>query len=105
MNVSSLLDTVLAREQRVRELDAERDDEFQTWVKRLNAESMTLLKQISEFDLTDSDDREAFYDLVEKSEARFTDLRNRDEIAEVPTNVTIGSIGYSIGLMKPLRGV
>jgi len=89
MNVSSLLDTVLAREQRVRELDAERDDEFQTWVKRLNAESMTLLKQISEFDLTDSDDREAFYDLVEKSEARFTDLRNRDEIAEVPTNVTI----------------
>jgi len=50
---------------------------------------MTLLKQISEFDLTDSDDREAFYDLVEKSEARFTDLRNRDEIAEVPTNVTI----------------
>jgi len=62
---------------------------FQTWVKRLNAESMTLLKQISEFDLTDSDDREAFYDLVEKSEARFTDLRNRDEIAEVPTNVTI----------------
>jgi len=89
MSVSSLLDTVLAREQREMELDAERDADFQTWVKRLNAESVTLLKQISEFDFTESHDREMFYDLVEESEMRFNNLRNRNEIAEVPASVTI----------------
>jgi len=71
------------------ELDAERDADFQTWVKRLNAESVTLLKQISEFDFTESHDREMFYDLVEESEMRFNNLRNRNEIAEVPASVTI----------------
>lgn len=58
-------------------------------VKRLNAESVTLLKQISEFDFTESHDREMFYDLVEESEMRFNNLRNRNEIAEVPASVTI----------------
>jgi len=49
---------------------------------------VTLLKQISEFDFTESHDREMFYDLVEESEMRFNNLRNR-MIAEVPASVTI----------------
>lgn len=89
MSASSLLDTVLARTKRSEELDAERDDEFQTWVRRLNAESMMLLKQIDQFDYTDSADREAFYALVDKSASRFESLRNRDEIGEVPVSVTV----------------
>ena len=89
MSVSSLLETVLAREQRSEELEAERDDKFQTWVKRLNTESKVFLTRINELDLSEREDRQAFYGLVAKMKPRFDQLRERDEIGEVPTAVVI----------------
>jgi hypothetical protein len=89
MSVSSLLDTVLASQQRVQETEVERDDAFLTWVRRLNTESKVLLKRTQEFDFSESEDREAFYELVEKMYGRFRELREQDEIGEVPIDVIL----------------
>ncbi|WP_066418912.1 hypothetical protein [Halorubrum aethiopicum] len=89
MAFSSLLDTVLAEEARNKELDAERDDGFQTWVKRLNQESRVLIKRADRLDFTDSSDRQRFNELIETMEDRFRTLREQDTIGEVPIAVVM----------------
>ena len=89
MSVSGLLDTVLASQQRIQEVEVERDDDFLTWVKRLNTESKVLLKRIDELDFSESTDRDDFYELIEKMHDRFTDLREQDEIGEAPVDVLL----------------
>jgi len=89
MSVSSLLDTVLASQQRLQEMEVERDDAFLTWVRRLNTESEVLLKRIKTLDFSEGSDRGEFYELVEKMYSRFKKLRDRDEIGELPTEVVM----------------
>lgn len=87
--LSSLLNTVLAEETRNKELDAERDSEFQTWVKRLNQESKVLIKRADELDFSEDSDRQKFNDLLETMETRFRALREQDAIGEVPISVVM----------------
>lgn len=89
MSGSGLLDTVLASQQRVQEAEVERDDAFLTWVRRLNTESEVLLKRIKALDFSEGEDRDAFYELIGKMRERFKELRERDEIGEVPIDVVM----------------
>lgn len=89
MSGSGLLDTVLASQQRVQEAEVERDDAFLTWVRRLNTESEVLLKRTKTLDFSEGEDRDAFYELIGKMRERFKELRERDEIGEVPIDVVM----------------
>ncbi|AOW80120.1 hypothetical protein HTSR_0935 [Halodesulfurarchaeum formicicum] len=50
-------------------------------------ESQNFLRRAEKLDLTQSEDREQWYDLVEQYTNRIEKLRNRDEITEAPIEV------------------
>lgn len=86
----SLLNTVLAGTKREQEIAVENRSGYDQWLDELYSEIEVFVKRVNGLNLEEAEDRDQFYEFIDKFSSRMEQLRARSETSHSPAEVLIG---------------
>jgi Cft2 family RNA processing exonuclease len=89
MSLSKLLDPILAPVRRRRELDAEEESEYSRWLREFETEVKVFVERVDALDFEEAEDRDRFYELVDRFEERVKYLRSRSVVSKTPNQAVV----------------
>ena len=85
----SLLNTVLAGTKREQEIAVENRSNYDQWLDELYSEIEVFVKRVNALNLEETEDRDQFYEFIDKFSSRMEQLRARSETSHSPAEVLI----------------
>lgn len=85
----ALANRILTEGNRKKELEVEKQSEYAQWVSEIYSEIEVFVKRVNNLGLSNSEDRDQFYDFAERLSDRLSELRDRSESSTAPAEVLI----------------
>jgi len=89
MSWGAIVNQILAGSKRRRELAVESQSEYEQWISEIDSEIEVFVKRVNGLDLSESEDRDQFYDITEGLSDDLQELRERSESAAAPAELLI----------------